>query len=175
MLPHEIVMQLRENFVLQNTIHWIKSIAIADRQGGTRNPRPFQTDQLETISERLPRIHFSFHARRQDRHRPARARRALSGQEQYCALVAHARERPALPRQHLVHSLRNDSAPRKRAAASGHISRSRSPRIASSSTAFRAATMLDPFLGIGNSAVAAKRCGVKNSSDSRSIGPISAK
>jgi site-specific DNA-methyltransferase (adenine-specific) len=30
MLPHEIVMTLRESFVLQNTIHWIKSIAIDD-------------------------------------------------------------------------------------------------------------------------------------------------
>ena len=30
MLPHEIVMTLREFFVLQNTIHWIKSIAIDD-------------------------------------------------------------------------------------------------------------------------------------------------
>jgi site-specific DNA-methyltransferase (adenine-specific) len=28
MLPHEIVMSLRDLFVLQNTIHWIKSIAI---------------------------------------------------------------------------------------------------------------------------------------------------
>ena len=28
MLPHEIVMTLRDFFVLQNTIHWIKSIAI---------------------------------------------------------------------------------------------------------------------------------------------------
>src|SRR5438876_10318538 len=30
MLPHEIVMTLREFFVLQNTIHWIKSIAIEE-------------------------------------------------------------------------------------------------------------------------------------------------
>ena len=30
MLPHEIVMTFREFFVLQNTIHWIKSIAIDD-------------------------------------------------------------------------------------------------------------------------------------------------
>ena len=30
MLPHEIVMTLRDFFVLQNTIHWIKSIAIDD-------------------------------------------------------------------------------------------------------------------------------------------------
>jgi site-specific DNA-methyltransferase (adenine-specific) len=31
MLPHEIVMKFRDVFVLQNTIHWIKSIAIEDR------------------------------------------------------------------------------------------------------------------------------------------------
>src|SRR5256886_3127089 len=31
MLPHEIVTTLRDFFVLQNTIHWIKSIAIEDR------------------------------------------------------------------------------------------------------------------------------------------------
>src|SRR5262249_11893476 len=30
MLPHEIVMTFRELFVLQNTIHWIKSIAIEE-------------------------------------------------------------------------------------------------------------------------------------------------
>ena len=30
MLPHEIVMALRDLFVLQNTIHWIKSIALDD-------------------------------------------------------------------------------------------------------------------------------------------------
>src|ERR1044071_9459084 len=30
MLPHEIVMTLRDYFVLQNTIHWIKSIAIEE-------------------------------------------------------------------------------------------------------------------------------------------------
>ena len=28
MLPHEIVFALRDLFVLQNTIHWIKSITI---------------------------------------------------------------------------------------------------------------------------------------------------
>jgi site-specific DNA-methyltransferase (adenine-specific) len=31
LLPHEIVAELRDLFVLQNTIHWIKSIAIEDR------------------------------------------------------------------------------------------------------------------------------------------------
>src|SRR5436190_20785266 len=33
MLPHEIVIALRDLFVLQNTIHWIKAITIQDREG----------------------------------------------------------------------------------------------------------------------------------------------
>ena len=93
MLPHEIVMTLRELFVLQNTIHWIKSIAIDTNDGKTdarhphlnplsappgrdpnpdaesrvrrrrrpQNVRPFQADQFAAISQRLPRIRFSFH------------------------------------------------------------------------------------------------------------------
>ena len=35
MLPHEIVMALRGSFELQNTIHWIKSIAIESANGKT--------------------------------------------------------------------------------------------------------------------------------------------
>ncbi len=33
MLPHELVLQLRPLFVLQNTIHWIKSITVTTRDG----------------------------------------------------------------------------------------------------------------------------------------------
>jgi site-specific DNA-methyltransferase (adenine-specific) len=33
MLPHELVVQLRDTFVLQNTIHWIKSITIDGDDG----------------------------------------------------------------------------------------------------------------------------------------------
>ena len=40
MLPHEIVMQLRELFVLQNTIHWIKSIAIPPMRKKTNASGP---------------------------------------------------------------------------------------------------------------------------------------
>src|SRR5438552_8181217 len=48
MLPHEIVMMLRDLFVLQNTIHWIKSIAIDTEEARTSvsdphlNPFPGQ-------------------------------------------------------------------------------------------------------------------------------------
>src|SRR5207248_1027797 len=32
MLPHELVLELRHLFVLQNTIHWIKSISVEERK-----------------------------------------------------------------------------------------------------------------------------------------------
>ncbi|MGZ5002125.1 MAG: DNA-methyltransferase, partial [Chthoniobacterales bacterium] len=38
MLPHEIIFALRDLFVLQNTIHWIKSIAIEERTYGHFKP-----------------------------------------------------------------------------------------------------------------------------------------
>ena len=37
MLPHELVLRLRDIFVLQNTIHWIKAITIEDRGGDVRS------------------------------------------------------------------------------------------------------------------------------------------
>jgi site-specific DNA-methyltransferase (adenine-specific) len=37
MLPHELIMQLRDVFILQNVIHWVKSITIEDRQGEVRS------------------------------------------------------------------------------------------------------------------------------------------
>src|SRR2546429_8644721 len=40
MLPHEIVMTLRDLFALQNTIHWIKSIAIDTDVAKTTEPNP---------------------------------------------------------------------------------------------------------------------------------------
>src|SRR5262249_31215855 len=48
MLPHEIVITLRGSFVLQNTIHWIKSISIGTPEAKTSvsdphlNPLPGQ-------------------------------------------------------------------------------------------------------------------------------------
>ena len=42
MLPHEIVLRLRDIFVLQNTIHWVKSIAIRDGENGLRSHGHFK-------------------------------------------------------------------------------------------------------------------------------------
>ena len=46
MLPHELVLRLREFFVLQNTIHWIKAISIDDEREGVDVARTFQADQF---------------------------------------------------------------------------------------------------------------------------------
>ena len=147
MLPHEIVMTLREFFVLQNTIHWIKSIAIDDHcsrrpagdahasrsEAGRGAPGegegsslvwPFQADQFAAISKRLPRIRFSFHEVRSRRTESARAWRAVSGQEQHRALASYSGRRSALPREHVVRPLRNNSKSGERTAASGDVSSS---------------------------------------------------
>jgi len=34
MLPHELLLRLRDLFILQNTIHWIKSITVTPKSGG---------------------------------------------------------------------------------------------------------------------------------------------
>ncbi len=54
MLPHELVMRLRKFFVLQNTIHWVKSIALPNDEGAGDFARAFQADQFAALPERLP-------------------------------------------------------------------------------------------------------------------------
>ncbi len=41
-MPHELALRLRELFVLQNTIHWIKSITVEDRTGEERSVGHFK-------------------------------------------------------------------------------------------------------------------------------------
>jgi site-specific DNA-methyltransferase (adenine-specific) len=59
MLPHEIVLALRDLFVLQNTIHWIKSIAIGgpERKASASDPHlnPLP-GQGEAAGERRVRV-----------------------------------------------------------------------------------------------------------------------
>ena len=42
MLPHELAIRLRELFVVQNTIHWIKSITITDRDDAVQSHGHFK-------------------------------------------------------------------------------------------------------------------------------------
>ena len=86
-----------------------------------RGRRSLQADQQRSVRQRLPRVHLSFLAGRPEPARSPRRRRALSGPVEHQAL-GRGRRRPALPRQHVVHSVRDDPEPRPRSAAPGVIS-----------------------------------------------------
>jgi site-specific DNA-methyltransferase (adenine-specific) len=177
MLPHEIVMTLREFFVLQNTIHWIKSIAIDDhcsrrpagdarashREAATasrsfghfkpiNSPR-FLNDCHEyvfhfTKSGRVELNRLALGVPYQDKSNIARWSHTR-GKDLRCrgntwfvpyeTIQSREKERPhpaTFPVQLAEWCIKLHGASRVR-------------------------SMLDPFLGIGNSAVAAQGCGVK--------------
>jgi len=156
MLPHEIVFQLRDLFVLQNTIHWIKSIAIDNRTFGHFKPissKRFLNDCHEyifhfTIDGKIDIDRLALGVPYQDKSNIARWSHT-SGRDTRCrgntwfipyqTIQNRAKERPH-PATFPVALAQNCI---KLHGASG------------------VRTMLDPFLGIGNSAVAAKKCGVR--------------
>jgi site-specific DNA-methyltransferase (adenine-specific) len=166
LLPHQMVMMLRELFVLQNTIHWIKSIAIpgseigqppgASRSLGHFKPiqsRRFLNDCHEYIfhftkTGRVELDRLAIGVSYQDKSNIARWRHT-QGNDLRCrgntwfipyeTIQSRARERPhpaTFPVQLVDWCIKLHGR--------SHVE-----------------TMLDPFLGIGNSAVAAQRCGIK--------------
>jgi site-specific DNA-methyltransferase (adenine-specific) len=155
MLPHEIVFQLRDDFVLQNTIHWIKSIAIEDRTFGHFKPissKRFVNDCHEYIfhftkSGRVEVDRRALGVPYQDKSNIARWSHS-GGRDKRCrgntwfipyqTIQSRETERPhpaTFPVQLGEWCIKLHGVSRVK-------------------------TMLDPFLGIGNSAVAAKNCGV---------------
>ena len=153
MLPHEIIFQLRDLFTLQNTIHWVKSIAIDDRTFGHFKPissKRFVNDCHEYI------FHFSKTGQveldrlalgvpYQDKSNIARWSHT-GGSDKRCrgntwfipyqTIQSREKERPhpaTFPVQLAEWCIKLHGASRVK-------------------------TMLDPFLGIGNSAMAAKNC-----------------
>jgi site-specific DNA-methyltransferase (adenine-specific) len=161
MLPHEIVMTLREHFVLQNTIHWIKSITIEDRDGDVRSYGHFKPISSKRF---LNDCHeYIFHFTKTGRVEIDRLALGVPYQDKsnisrwshtrgsdlrcrgntwfipYETIQSRAKERPhpaTFPVQLAEWCIKLHGVSRVR-------------------------TMLDPFLGIGNSAIAAQRCGVK--------------
>src|SRR5436190_7517925 len=161
MLPHEIVMTLRNFFVLQNSIHWIKSIAIEDRKRDRRshghfkpiNSKRFLNDCHEYIfhftqTGRVELDRLALGVPYQDKSNIARWRHTRGSDVRcrgntwfipYEAIQSREKERPhpaTFPVQLAEWCIKLHGVSRVQ-------------------------TTLDPFLGIGNSAVAAKRCGVK--------------
>lgn len=162
MLPHELVMRLRDIFTLQNVIHWVKSITIQNRNGDVSSyghfkpisSKRFLNDCHEYIfhftqTGRVEIDRFAIGVPYQDKSNIARWSHT-EGSDLRCrgntwfipyeTIQNRAKERPhpaTFPVQLAEWCIKLHG-----------IARSE--------------TMLDPFLGIGNSAVAAKRCGVKN-------------
>lgn len=161
-LPHEIVLRLRDLFVLQNTIHWIKAITIDEESGASlsrghfkpiNSPR-YLNDCHEyvfhfTLDGETPIDRLALGVPYQDKSNIARWRHT-GGQDRRCrgntwfvpyeTIQRRDKERPhpaTFPVELAENCIKLHGAKRVQ-------------------------TMLDPFLGIGNSAVAAKRCGVKS-------------
>jgi site-specific DNA-methyltransferase (adenine-specific) len=164
MLPHQIAIELASasgGFVLQNTIHWIKSITVEDREGEVHsyghfkpiNSKRFLNDSHEYIfhftkTGRVEIDRLAIGVPYQDKSNIARWRHTLGSDLRcrgnawfipYETIQNREKERPhpaTFPVQLAEWCIKLHGVSRIQ-------------------------TMLDPFLGIGNSAVAAQRCGVK--------------
>lgn len=161
MFPHQLVLELRELFVLQNTIHWVKSISIEEKSG-----------------EIISRGHF----------KPINSRRFLNDCHEYIFHLTPEGKTPVdrlalgVPYQDKTNIARWSHTQSRDRRCRGNIwfvpyqtiqrRQKERPHPATFPVqlaewciklhgASRIHTMLDPFLGIGNSAIAAKRCGVK--------------
>ena len=186
MLPHEIVLQLREDFVLQNTIHWIKSIAIEERC--SRRPAGDAVRDDATLRSGATHREAATTIRSHGHFKPINSARFLNDCHEY---VFHFTKsgRVELDRLALGVPYQDKSNIARWSHTRGSDLRCRGntwfvpyetiqsrakerPHPATFPVqlaewcinlhgASRVHTMLDPFLGIGNSAVAAHRCGVK--------------
>jgi site-specific DNA-methyltransferase (adenine-specific) len=161
LLPHELILQLRDSFVLQNTIHWIKSITIEDRHGGVRSHGHFKpissprylNDCHEYIFHltpegRTPIDRLALGVPYADKSNIARWSHT-GGSDRRCRgntwfIPYQTIQRRAKDRPHPA------TFPVELAANCIRLHGLRADLV-----------MLDPFLGIGNSALAARDCGVK--------------
>jgi len=185
MLPHEIVMTLRESFALQNTIHWIKSIAIEGHcrryPAGERRSR-HQSDAKDASHREAATVRSIGHFK------PINSPRFLNDCHEYVFHFTKSggvdlnRLALGVPYQDKSNIARWSHSRGKDLRCRGNTwfvpyetIQSREKERPHPATfpvrlaewciklhgASRVQSMLDPFLGIGNSAVAAHGCGVK--------------
>ena len=189
MLPHEIVMTLREFFVLQNTIHWIKSIAIdTNMEKPTPCGRPARDPTRLSRSAGAQAGEGGYSIETFGHFKPINSPRFLNDCHEYVfhftksGRVELNRLALGVPYQDKSNIARWSHTRGKDLRCRGNTwfvpyetIQSREKERPHPATfpvqlaewciklhgASRVRTMLDPFLGIGNSAVAAQRCGVK--------------
>ena len=189
MLPHEIAMTLRGLFVLQNTIHWIKSIAIDTKKSDPQlNPlnAPPSRDPGEADAKREVRVEPAI--KTFGHFKPINSKRFLNDCHEYIFHFTKSGrveiERLALgvpyqDKSNIARWSHTRGSDRRCRGNTWFIPyetiQSRAKERPHPATfpvqlaewcinlhgVSRVRTMLDPFLGIGNSGVAAQRCGVK--------------
>lgn len=162
MFPHEVVLALRDTFVLQNTFHWIKSITVETRAGDSVsaghfkpiNSQRYVTDCHEyvfhlTKTGDVPLERLAIGVEYADKSNIARWGHT-GGQDKRCrgnnwfvpyeTIKSRDNDRPhpaTFPVQLAEWCIKVHG---------------RNPEL----------SVLDPFLGIGNAAMAARQCGVKS-------------
>ena len=178
MLPHEIVMNLRGLFVLQNTIHWIKSIAIEEfcshRPVADQAGFALETDHRPVATNPRSFGHF----------KPINSKRFLNDCHEYVfhftksgrvelnrldksniARWSHSRGRDLRCRGNTwfvpYSTIQSRDKERPHPATFPVQLAEWCIKLHGPAGAGRIETMLDPFLGIGNSAVAAQLYPVK--------------
>jgi site-specific DNA-methyltransferase (adenine-specific) len=164
MLPHEILMTLRDLFVLQNTIHWIKSIAIRNGEGEQRSHGHFKPIGSKRF---LNDCHeYIFHFTKTGRVEIDRLAIGVPYQDKSnIARWSHTRGSDLRCRGNTwfvpYETIQSREKERPHPATFPAQLAEWCIKLHGPAAAGRIETMLDPFLGIGNSAVAAQRCGVK--------------
>ena len=160
MLPHEIALELRDSFVLQNTIHWIKAISI------NRDAETVQSlGHFKPISSKrfLNDCHeYIFHFTKTGRVELDRLALGVPYQDKSnIARWSHTHGRDLRCRGNTwfipYKTIRSRDKQRPHPATFPIELAENCIKLHGVS---RVKTMLDPFLGIGNSAIAAQRCGV---------------
>jgi len=161
LLPHELILRLRNLFVLQNTIHWIKAITIENEQG-----EPVSHGHFKPINS--PRYlndchEYVFHLTPLGATPIDRLALGVPYQDKTnIARWSHTGGTDLRCRGNTwfvpYETIRNRDKQRPHPATFPVKLAENCIRLHGLERTF---VMLDPFLGLGNSAVAAQRCGVR--------------